>query len=419
MRDRNEWVTLKPVFVARTTQALMQIQRSRSRLSFRKRRRRSGGCFSILISIVLLGGVSVVSWLWINRLVNSPAKDSAADLLISAQNAFDRGDLSGAISLTRQILLDAPDDAAALRLLTRSLIYRSYSEYNRAADQTTALEVMTDAANRQPTNPDILASYAFALQAAGRADAAADTALRVLEKQPDYTLARTALGLAYGSVGGLEAALRENLRAVQSASVDSRLDALRALAITYSDTGSYDEAIRTVEQALAVNSNLITLYFERAQYALQLGDSDAATVAYFEVLTHDANNVKARLRLCELSSLMRERDQAIAYCQYVTEHAPSWWEGWYRLGMEYFLQGKFDEAQNDLHRCSTLQVLQNVPTSQRRFECWYIQGQAAEIRGDCESLLAVYNEFRSMNADAQIQQRWTYPPEGPPGCTSP
>lgn len=395
----------------------MQIQRSRSRLTFRKRRRRSGGCFSILVSFVLLAGVGAVSWLWLNRLVNGAAPQSPADLMSAAQFAFDRGDLTGAIGLTRQTLVGQPDDSAALRLLTRSLIYRSYSEYNRASDQQAALDVMTQAANRQPTNLDILATYAFALQAVGRADDAADTARRVLEKQPDYTLARTALGLAYGSVGGLEAALRENLRAVQTATAESSLDALRALAITYSDTGSYDDAIHTVEQAISVNRNLYFLYFERAQYALQIGDSDSATVAYFEVLTHDAGNVKARLRLCELSSLLRERDQAIQYCQYVTANAPGWWEGWYRLGMEYFLQGDFAKAQDDLHRCSTLQVAQNTPVEQRRFECWYIQGQAAEIRGDCESLIEIYAEFRSMNAAEQIQQRWTYPPEGPPGCS--
>jgi hypothetical protein len=113
---------------------------------------------------------------------------------------------------------------------------------------------------------------------------------------------------------------------------------------------------------------------------------------------------------------MRERDHAITYCEEVTRLAPTWSEGWYRLGMEHFLQGNFESAQEDLHRCSTLQVLQNVPATDLRFECWYIQGQAAEIRGDCDSLLATYNEFRTMTADEQIQQRWTYPPEGPPGC---
>ena len=112
----------------------MHIQRSRSRLSFRKRRRRSGGCVSILFSILVLGGVGVVSWLWINRIVSGPATSASnANLMASAQNAFNRGDLSGAISLTRQILLTQPDDADALRLLVRSLVYRSYSEYNRGA----------------------------------------------------------------------------------------------------------------------------------------------------------------------------------------------------------------------------------------------------------------------------------------------
>ncbi|MCC6805047.1 MAG: tetratricopeptide repeat protein [Anaerolineae bacterium] len=396
----------------------MRIERSRTRLSFRKRRRRSGGCLSILFSLVLIGGIGAVSWLWLNRLVLTPPSDPTDNLMASAQNAFDRGDLAGAITITRQILVSQPDDLAAIQLLARALVYRSYSDYNRAADRTTALDVTTEALRRQPTSIDVLAIHAFTLQAVGSSDAAADAALRSLEKNPNDSLARTALALAYGGAGALDAALRESQRAVQSATTDTALDALRALAITYSDTGSYDDAVRTVERAITLNRNLVTLYFERAQYALLLGDTDAATVAYFEVLTHDDNNVKARLRLCELSSLMREREQAIKYCQEVTRRAPNWSDGWYQLGMEYFLQGDFAEAQSNLHRCSTLQVLQNVPVSERRFACWYIQGQAAEIRGDCESLIAIYNEFRAMNADAQIQERWTYPPEGPPGCTA-
>ncbi len=395
----------------------MQIQRSRTRLSFRRRRRRSGGCVSLLVFVMLIGGVGMVAWVWMNRAV-SPVRETNDDRLASAQNAFDRGDLNGAISLTRAILDDQPNDTAALTLLARSLVYRSYSEYNRTPDQQTALDATTDALNHQPTDTSVLAVHAFALQAAGDPNDAADAAERALQKQPDYSLAHTALALAYGSVGAHDAALRESQRAVQTATDGTRLDALRALAITYSDSGSYDDAVKTVEQALAINSNILALYFERAQYALLLGDTNSATVAYFEVLTHDPNNVKARLRLCELSSLLRERDQAIQYCTDVTQRAPSWSDGWYQLGMEYFLEGSFEQAQDDLHRCSTLQVLQDVPISQRRFECWYIQGQAAEIRGDCPSLIATYNEFRAMAADDQIEQRWTYPPEGPPGCTT-
>ncbi len=134
------------------------------------------------------------------------------------------------------------------------------------------------------------------------------------------------------------------------------------------------------------------------------------------MLVYDPENVKARLRLCELSSLLREREAAIRYCQQVTERAPAWADGWYHLGREYFLQGNFRLAQEHFHRCSSLQVMQNIPPEERRFECWYLQGQAAEILGDCENLLATYNEFRAMAIDPAVQQTWTYPPEGPPGC---
>ena len=41
---------------------------------------------------------------------------------------------------------------------------------------------------------------------------------------------------------------------------------------------------------------------------------------------------------------------------------------------------------------------EDVPVDERRFECWYIQGQAAEILGDCPNLIALYNEFRAMTA---------------------
>jgi hypothetical protein len=60
--------------------------------------------------------------------------------------------------------------------------------------------------------------------------------------------------------------------------------------------------------------------------------------------------------------------------------------------------------------------MQNIPVAQRRFECWYLQGQAAEINGDCPALLATYNEFLAMRSEADIAQTWVYPPEGPALC---
>jgi tetratricopeptide (TPR) repeat protein len=306
-------------------------------------------------------------------------------------------------------------------LLARALIYRSYTDYNRAVDRQSALQLTSEALETAPDNPTLLAIHAFALQAAGSPAEGARVAQQVLNRDPQNIVARVALGLAYGGVGSFDNALSENLQAAHMALQKSdpwQMDTQRALAITYSDLGDYAKAIQAAESALAQNNHLIPLYFERALYALQIGDADAATVAYFQVLAYDPGNVKARLRLCELSSTMRERESAIRYCSEVAQRAPEWADGWYQLGHEYFLQGNFVEAQKDLHRCSSLQVMQNVPVKERRFECWYLQGQAAEILGDCADLVATYNEFRAMTADADVQETWVYPPEGPPGCVT-
>ncbi len=395
----------------------MRVQRYHSRLTFRKQRRRRSGCLSLAVLSGLLVSIVAVSWNWIIQPRSaSPAQESSEGLLAAAALAFERGDLDGAIDLSRQLLATYPDHADALALLVRALIYRSYSEYDRAPDRQAALQLAEEAAARYPAGRAFQAILAYARQAAGQPVEAAKTAQRVLDADPNNALARVALALAYGSVGSFEIALRESQQA--AASPDWALESQRALAISYGDMGDYRSAIAAIERAIQINSRLIPLYFERALYALQIGDADAATAAYFQVLVYDPENVKARLRLCELSSLLREHDAAVNYCSQVTERAAGWADGWYQLGLEYFLIGDFKAAQNALHRCSSLQVMQNVPVNERRFECWYLQGQAAEIVGDCQGLLATYNEFRAMSASAPVPQTWTYPPEGPPGCSA-
>lgn len=395
----------------------MRIQRNSSRLSFRRQRRRRSGCLSLAMLVGLLSGVVVLSWNWIGVRLHVAAPSQDADALNAAQAAFERGDLDATVEYARRYLNVSPDDESALILLVRALIYRSYSDYDRMIDREVALETTTEAFVRNPNSTNVQAIHAYALYAAGQPVEAARIAEAALKQDSSSTLARIAKSLAYGAVGSFEIALRESQQAAQSP--DYPIESQRAIAISYSDLGDYGKAIEAIERAIAANRFLIPLYFERALYALQIGDADSATAAYYQVLTYNPNNVKVRLRMCELSSLLRERETAIKYCEEVTERASSWSDGWYQLGKEYFLQGDFARAQESLHRCASLQVMQNVPVGERRFECWYLQGQAAEILGDCPNLIATYNEFRSMAADSTIQQKWTYPPEGPPACATP
>jgi tetratricopeptide (TPR) repeat protein len=396
----------------------MRLQRRSPLYVHRRSRRRESvsGCLSFTLLTGFIAAALVFSWGWIStRLLNPPSTPTLRDLT-AARQAFDTGDLDQAIDSARQVYEANPDRTDALMLLIRALVYRSYSDYKREIDREIAVQLTTAAYRQTPNDPDIMAIHAFALQANGKPVEAAQRAERALRVDPSHVLARITLGLAYGGVGGYDNAFREHQRTLSHGAELWELDALRALAISYSDLGQYEEAGETVEQAIALNPHLPVLHFERALYALQVGDSDTATAAYFEILAQQPENIKARLRMCELSSMLRERETALRYCTEVTERAPTWADGWHKLGREYFLDGNFVAAQQALNRCSSLQVMQNVPVPDRRFECWYLQGQAAELNGDCPALLATYNEFRAMAAEHTIPQTWVYPPEGPPSC---
>ncbi len=353
-------------------------------------------------------GMVIASVAWLAGGLGLPQAD--ADLG-SAYRAFNTGDLDTAIDRARQIWNSNPENIEALTLLVRALIYRSYTDYNTTGDLTVALNLAQEAA--QWGEPGTVSLHAFALQASGQTAEALRLAEQVLARLPENTLAQLVQAQAFNRFGAHDRALSQFTTITDDA---WQLETRRAMAITLGNMGRYDEALAAVESAIQMNERLVMLHFERALYAIQKGDADAATVAYFRVLAFDPDNVKARLRMCELSTTLRETANALRYCGEVIQRAPDWSEGWYRIGREYYLQGEFVQAQRHLNQCTTVLVRQNVPVEDRRFECWYLQGQAAEILGDCESLTVIYSEFQAMSALRDIPQTWTYPPEGPPIC---
>jgi len=403
-------------------QTYMRIRREYSGSAYR---RRSGfaGCLPLLMVLGLLAGTGILARDWIRQWTLRWFEGTPQNVTLrDTELAFANGDLERTIEYASQLLENEPENHEALVLLGRALVYRSYSEINHELDRRRALQLTQKAAEQFPLDNDVAGIHAFVLQANGASDEAARLALRAIRRDENSISARIALSLSYGSRGIFEAALRESERAVQIANAtapDWRADAYRVLAIAYSDMGQYQQAAQAVEQAIEHNRRLIPLHFERALYALQVGDNNSATAYYFRVIAFDDANVKARFRLCELSSTLREGEAAVEYCSFVTEHAPGWSDGWYQLGREYYIQGNFSGARDALKRCSTLQVAQGVPIAERRFECWYIQGQAAEVLADCATLVPLYNEFQAMVTTAAIPQTWTYPPDGPPICAEP
>jgi tetratricopeptide (TPR) repeat protein len=309
-------------------------------------------------------------------------------------------------------------DEEAMQLLIRMLIYQSYAEYNRLSDLNQALDLSREGIARFPNSFDMQAVRAYALQVIGRPDEANRIALRIIDRSPEHVLARVVLSLSYGSQGIFEAALREGNVAVELADQHGRfqMESYRTRAFAHANLAQYDEAIADIDHAITLNRKLIPLHFERASYAIQLGDIDQATVSYFHIMAFDEDNIKARFRMCELSGSLQDVDLAMRYCGEVTTYAPDWADGWYQLGREFFLQGDFVNALASFNQCSTLQVQQQVPIAERQLECWYLQGQSAEILGNCQALMATYREFLDMVARGNLPQTWSYPPEGPSIC---
>lgn len=374
------------------------------------------GCLVWVVVLGTLAGVFAVYRPWMSGFGLLTTTDERANLR-GAERDFARGNLDQSIDTARALWQAQPDDTEVLTLLIRALIYRSYTDYDREIDRDVALRLTTSAVQTAPNNLAVQTIHAFALQANGESIKAAQLARSVLRTQPDNTLARLVLGLALGGVGGYENALREN-QATAATAAAYRMDVQRAVAISLGDLGRYREAIAAVDAAIDLNGKLPMLHFERALYALQLGDADAATSSYFRILAFDPDNIKARLRLCMLSSMLRETDVALRYCTEVTQLAPGWVDGWYHLGREHYLLGDYAAAQSALNRCTTLSIAQDIAITDRTLECWTLQGQSAEIRGDCTSLLTIYNEFQGMVAEADLPQTWVYPPEGPLICQS-
>lgn len=390
----------------------------RRRVMGYRSQRGGGGCVSVIIWLGILVNLGLIAYTLsdgntpLAALLRLPSDDAGAAL-----RAFEDGDFDSAITRAQAALAADSSNTAAAMTLTRALVYRSYTDFRHADDLPGALDAATDALRANPNDPNALAAQAFALQANGRPVEAVDVAERALEIAPDHTLARTALALGYARVGSFETALRESEAALANAGdAPEAFEARRAVAISTADLGRYAEAGDLIQALIDDHRRVIPLYFERALYARQVSQPEIAENAYFAVLNMDETNVKAHLRLCEFASSIGERDTAFTQCTRVTELAPSLADGWYRLGRLHFLAGEFEQAQARLNRCSTLQVAQNTPPAERIFECWYLQGQAAEILGDCDALIATYNQFQIIAADPAVRETWTYPPEGPPMC---
>jgi len=145
------------------------------------------------------------------------------------------------------------------------------------------------------------------------------------------------------------------------------MDTQRARAISMVIWGRYDDALTAIDRAIEQNNHLLALYFERAEYAIHQGDADAATAAYFASWRWTPIMSKPVCGCVNCRAKLRESDARHAYCLEVHRalrpHGQTVGITW---GESIFCRVILN-AQESFHRCTSLQIVQNVPVEQRRF----------------------------------------------------
>jgi tetratricopeptide (TPR) repeat protein len=166
--------------------------------------------------------------------------------------------------------------------------------------------------------------------------------------------------------------------------------ARRSYAFALIWVGERDAAIAQLEQAIALNPNLTTPYFELAYQYLNADRPEEAIATYEMILSMQPNNARAYLRLCEAFWRVRDDAQALGYCDDALTTDPNYADAYAQRGQVRYSRRNYEGAIEDFEQC--------VALGSERIECWYIRGLAHYYLGgeDCDDAWTILNESVSI-----------------------
>src|SRR5690606_826420 len=141
--------------------------------------------------------------------------------------------------------------------------------------------------------------------------------------------------------------------------------------------GRYDEALDQLEQAVGLNPNLASPYFELASMYRTLAARDPnglqeyyelAIATYEQVLAMQPNNAKGYLRMCEAYTQIGEHRRAQGYCEDAIRVRDDYGEAWRALGQTQYPQRNYEGAIESFERCVELEA--SRPIANQEIECF-------------------------------------------------
>jgi tetratricopeptide (TPR) repeat protein len=309
----------------------------------------------------------------------------ASTLATQGAERFQAGDVAGAMALFQQAAAQQPNNIDYLYEYGKLLIELDQGEAVLNADS--ASQSLADRIiNLNPRDPR---GYALKTKALVWTDQSADAipvGVAGLEQNNEFAPLHSALGRAYTLIGRYQQGLTHAERAVELDPLD--IDARRAYAFSLIWVGERNEAIRQLEDATALNPNLTATYFELAAQYLNTNQDEMAIATYDRILSLDARDAKAYLRLCEAYAKVGQFDRSEDYCNDAIDVDPEYAPAWKRVGMARYNRRNYEGAIDAFNEC--------VGFGSSDIECWYLRGLANYYLGRCDEAWIILNDALPM-----------------------
>lgn len=233
------------------------------------------------------------------------------------------GRLSDAEPLYRQILVQQPDHAEALRMLGVLV--------HQAGRNDLAVDLLRHAIASKPDWPEAHYDLGVILQAGGQLDQAIAAYRQAIALKPNYPEAYGNLGVALKATGRADQAIAAYRQAL--AFKPNHLKALNNLAMAQQEKGQLDEAVAAYRQAIALAPNNAEAYYNLGTALQAMGQMDQAIAAWRQALALKPDYPEALSNLGVALTNQGQLDQAIAACRQAIAIKPDFAGAYYNLGV--------------------------------------------------------------------------------------
>ena len=385
----------------------MQIKRDYSQPFFSDRRRRRSVWRWLLLYVLVIGAFlffvdsqfSQLQMMALDMIGQAPPPTPfASELATQAMERFRTGDLHGAAQLLRRAVMQQPTNVDYMYEYGRILLELGLDEPQYYEE---AVQVGDQAIQASARDPRGYALKARALDLTGDPANAVPVAQAGLQYDRSFAPLYVALASAYLRIDRYDVALESAERAIDLDPLDP--SARRVYAYTLIWVGRREEALNQLEEAVALNPNLASPYFELASMYRTMGLQDPnggveyyalAIATYEQVLAMQPNNAKAYLRMCEAYTQVGEHRRGQGYCDDALALNPNYAQAYRALGQTQYPQRNYEGAIESFERC--------VELGSQEIECYYLRGLAHYYLGQC-------NEAWDILSDALVRERarWT------------